>query len=302
MRGETIHTRLFDLRHTFESAQPLTFHGDYDVSANFLLFAAGKNMISVNSNENITDCRLSIMSNDMGFAKKEVARRFRFSDDMGKIYKKINTDPFIDSSIKKYKGMRLTLNDPWETTVCYITSQFNNVKRIRKIIKSLINRFGADIKDSNGKVIGKAFPESSMLMNASIKELMACGTGFRAKYIKSAAEYCTNNLDLYKLNPNNYNKLKETLMEVDGIGDKVADCIILMGYGNLDAFPIDVWVKRTIEKFYFKGKNQKIKTIHEFADETWQDYKGYAQQYIFWGGRQMDKEFGAIYEGVKQRY
>lgn len=292
---------LFDLRHTFESAQPLTFHGNYDSALDSLIYTSGKNVISVMHVGNNRNGSLMVVGEDIDFAQADVAKRFRVSDNMKYIYKKINTDEFIKSSIRNYPGMRLTLNDPWETTVCYIISQFNNVKRIRLIIKNLINKFGTEIHDKNGNVIGRSFPESEVLMNASIKELMKCGTGFRAKYIKSASEYCTNNLDLYKLNSNNYDKLKEDLTEIDGVGDKVADCIILMGYGNLRAFPIDVWVKRTVEKIYFKGKDKKIDYIHEFADETWGKYAGYAQQYLFWSGRQMDKDIYAEIRGTYER-
>ena len=296
----SIEVKSFDLKHTFESAQPLTFHGDYNAQLNSLIYASKKNLISLSYTGSRKRGELVMLSEDLGFASNEVIRRFRLEDDMRYIYRKINTDKFIDLAIKRYEGMRLTLNDPWETTTCYIISQFNNVKRIRLIIKNMINTFGDEIRDKNDNVVGKSFPRSEVLINASIKELMKCGTGFRAKYIKSASEYCTNNLDLNKLNPNKYEKLKEELLEIDGVGDKVADCIILMGYGNLNAFPIDVWVKRTVENVYFKGKEKKIRDIHKFADDTWGKYQGYAQQYLFWQFRQMEKEERSIYERIKQ--
>ncbi len=292
----------FDLRHTFESAQPLTFHADYNPALNSLIYASGKNLISVMHVGGTGSGKVMVVSEDLGFASNEVIRRFRLNDNMRSIYKKINTDQFIAESIKRYRGMRLTLNDPWETTVCFIISQFNNVKRIRSIIKNMVARFGEPILDGDNKIIGRAFPSSEILRNASIKELMKCGTGFRARYIKSAAEYCTDNLDLYGLNQNDYYGLKEALMEIDGVGDKVADCIILMGYGNLNAFPVDVWVKRTIEKVYFKGKKKKIKEIHKFAEDMWQNWRGYTQQYLFWHFRQMKNDERRVYEGIKQRY
>jgi N-glycosylase/DNA lyase len=301
MRGKTIDVELFDLRHTFESAQPLTFHADYDMAMNRLSYSSGKSIIGLWSSGSPRNCQLTVTGGGAN-AVREVKKRFRLSDDMKLVYEKINTDKFISDAIRKYEGMRLTLNDPWETTVCYIISQFNNVKRIRGIVKNIISRYGANIIDDKGNVIGKSFPQSDALINADIKGLMACGTGFRAKYIKSAAEYCTNNLDLYSLNAKRYDRLKENLMCIDGIGDKVADCIILMGYGDLSAFPIDVWVKRTVETVYFNKKEKRIDDIHEFADEMWKGYAGYAQQYLFWGFRQMGKQTGEIYEGVKQRY
>jgi len=73
-------------------------------------------------------------------------------------------------------------------------------------------------------------------------------------------------------------------MEIKGIGSKVADCIILMGYGNFNAFPIDVWMKRTLENLYFNSEPQKVKDLHSFAMEKWGKYRGLAQQYIFFYG------------------
>lgn len=271
----------FDLRHTFESAQPITFYADYSEHGNSLIYPSGKNLIHISSDGK----SINVASNNILEAVNDVYRRFRLDDDMASIYKRINTDEHIANAIRKYKGMRLTVNDPWETTLCFIISQFNNVKRIRLIVKRIIENYGSDITDESGKVVAKSFPKSEELAGVPEKELFACGTGFRAKYIAHAAEYCTNNLDLYKLNPDDYGKLKEELMEIQGVGDKVADCIALMGYGNLNAFPIDVHIKRAMEKLYFDGKKKKIKDIHAFADEYWPSVAGYAQQYIFHSGR-----------------
>ncbi|MCW6160462.1 MAG: hypothetical protein LVQ95_05265 [Candidatus Micrarchaeales archaeon] len=276
-----IEVREFDLKHTFESAQPLTFYADYSKEENSLSYASGGTIIKVSFKGTPQKGQLNITSNDILSAKAEVKKRFRLDDDMEKIYKRINTDVHVGRAIDRYEGMRLTVNDPWETTVCFIISQFNNVKRIRLIVRKIIERYGRDIIDNNGKVAGKSFPKSEDLLKVSEKNFLACGAGFRAKYLVHAADYCTNNLNLYKLNPNNYGKLKEELMEIQGVGDKVADCIALMGYGNLNAFPIDVHVKRAMERLYFNGEKKKIKEIHEISDRMWDAYRGYAQQYLF---------------------
>lgn len=269
----------FSLLHTVDSAQPLTFFGDY--SNDGVRYPAGRDYMNVQHTGTAKHGELVAKCLDRNFAKKELWRRFRLHDNMQYVYKKINTDGHLDAAIKRYEGMRLTLNDPWETTVCFIISQFNNVKRIRMIVKNLINRYGTDILDGDGNVIGKSFPRSADMEDAARKELMACGTGFRAKYIMHAVDYCTNNINLDRLNPRDYDKLKESLMEIDGIGEKVADCIILMGYGNLNAFPIDIHIKRSMEKLYFNGKKKKLKDIGEIAEQMWGGYKGYAQQYLF---------------------
>ena len=83
-----------------------------------------------------------------------------------------------------------------------------------------------------------------------------------------------------------YEDAKDRLMELNGVGDKVADCILLFGYNKFEAFPIDVWVKRVVERAYFNGRKRSIRQIHDFSVERWGKYRGYAQQYIFWYGRE----------------
>ncbi len=277
--------KVFNLRHTFESAQPLTFHANFDDVSNTLTYVHGGHIINMGHDGNVDSGNIFVASKDIAYAAKEVSKRFRISDNMPQIYKKIGTDGFMRDAIASYKGMRLTLNDPWESTAVFIISQFNNVKRIRLITKSLIEKFGVPIKDEYERDAGKTFPESGRIASASEKELTKCGLGFRAKYIKKAAEHCTYNLDLSKLNGKSYDQIKDSLLEIDGIGEKVADCIALMGYGKLEAFPIDVWVQRTLSKAYFRGRKTPIRKLHEFAYERWGKYQGYAQQYLFHSGR-----------------
>ena len=271
----------FNLRHTIESAQPLTFYSDYDFRRGVVSYVSGNHLIKIGFTGNGTGCRIRLESDDMGFAKRDSVKRFGLKEDMEKIYSNISTDRFMLSSIRKYRGMRVTLNDPWETTLCFIISQYNNVKRIRLIVKRFMDKFGSEILDENGNVIAKGFPTSEDLLGFSEKDFRNSGAGFRAKYIKRAADYCTNNLDLYTLRNKRYDELKEELMTISGVGDKVADCIALMGYNRFEAFPIDVWVKRTLERLYFKGKTKKIRELHRFAQERWGNYRGYAQQYLF---------------------
>ncbi len=271
----------FDIKHTLESAQPMTFYADYDFGDGVVKYTSEGRFIKAVFLGNSRDCSVGLYSNDIGFAKKDFVKRFALKDNMEDIYSHISTDEYLISSIKRYHGMRVTINDPWETTLCFIMSQYNNVKRIRLIIKNFISEFGEEITDNNGKRIAKNFPTSEELTKFTEKDFIGCGAGFRAKYIVKAADYCTNNLDLYKLKNKSYDEIKEQLMEITGVGDKVADCIALMGYGKMEAFPIDVWIKRTLEGIYFKGKSKRIIDLHKFAEDRWGIYRGYAQQYLF---------------------
>lgn len=281
MNSANLNVKVFNLKHTFESAQPLTFYADFDEIINSLTYPSDGHIINIMHAKESDS--LFVASNNIDYAIKEVRERFRLDDRMEYIYKQINTDRFMDSAIKNFWGLRLTSNDPWEATLVFIISQFNNVKRIRKTTKSIIEKYGEWISYGDNKI--KDFPKPKEIAVASEKELIGCGAGFRAKYIKDAAEFCTYNINLENLKGKEYDEIKETLLEINGVGNKVADCIALMGFGKLEAFPIDRWVKRTMETVYFKGKETSIKKIAEFAAEHWGDYAGYAQQYIFWNGR-----------------
>lgn len=277
--GNELTVKNFDVRHTIESGQPLTFLADCDWKKNKFSYVDNgkKTTFRISGNPNATTLMLARGAPN---AMDSAIERFRLNEKLDSIYDKINTDKFMHSAISKYKGMRLTKNDPWETTVCFILSQYSNIKRIRQNVRSVVDTYGTQTIDGSTR-----FPTSEELMEASEKQLRGLGLGFRAKYIQHAAEYCTNNMDLNKLGRKEYSLLKESLMEIHGVGDKVADCIALMGYGRLEAFPIDVWIKRTMENTYFGGKKTKVEKIHDFASEQWGRHRGYAQQYIFHASR-----------------
>lgn len=275
-----IRVKWFNLKDTFESAQPLTFTSDYFPEESKLVYVEGDSIIEVVQDPSKPDL-LRVSGTDPAAAEASAKLRLRLGDDMAAIHEVIATDDFMARAIAAYPGLRLTLNDPWEATVCFIISQFNNVKRITQITRRLMDRFGIGVEGTGLK----SFPTSEMLSHASERDFLDCGAGFRAKYLRAAADYCTNNIDLNRLRAKEYPELKEELLQMTGVGDKVADCIALMGYGKLEAFPIDTWVKRILEKTYFPGKKMKVRSLHEFAAERWGALGGYAQQYLFHYGR-----------------
>lgn len=277
----TMAARDFNLLHTFASAQPLSFIGHYDAERNSLSYSYDNETVRVFQGED----SLRISGSSPRCAK-EITKRFRLGDSMESVYSEISKDDSVAESVRRYRGLRLTLNDPWESTIVFIISQFNNVKRIRRITQSVMERFGSSV----GSLM--SFPAMDALAEASERDLLSCNAGFRAKYIKGAAEYCRSSLDLYGLRGKGYDTIKESLLEIPGVGDKVADCIALMGYGELEAFPIDTWVKRTMERRYFDGKSTSIKRLHEFAYKYWGNMSGYAQLYVFHGGRMEGRSHG----------
>ncbi|MBI5253484.1 MAG: hypothetical protein HY930_03690 [Euryarchaeota archaeon] len=192
--------------------------------------------------------------------EEHVLKLLRAGDDLNKIYKKISTDAAIKRAIKNYRGLRVTLSDPWETLVCFICSINNNIPRIRKNVQSLMRE---------GRVLT---PEE--ILKA---DLSKCSLGFREKFLKETAELVLSH-DFKKIGETDYKTAKQTLMEFPGVGEKVADCVLLYGYGFLQAFPIDVWIQRAMEKYYRKKKPAEIR---KFAEERWGSCAGYANTYLY---------------------
>jgi N-glycosylase/DNA lyase len=277
-----------DIKSSIESGQPLTFYSEYsnDGKIETLRYPTQKGIISISRNLSSTDSiDFSFFGNySESTARAEIIKRLALDHDVEGIYAAISTDKFMKAAVSGFYGMRVTSNETWEATLCFIISQFNNIKRIRGIIKKLVLRFGEPII-VNGKE-ERLFPSPEAISKASIDQLLACGTGFRAKYIKSAAKVFSTDKRYSKLSEMDYDSAKELLLQIDGVGDKVADCVLLFGCNKLESFPIDLWIKRVVETVYMNGRIKPIKTIHAFAEKKWGVNAGYAQQYLFWHGRQ----------------
>ncbi|MFH0890217.1 MAG: DNA glycosylase [Candidatus Aenigmatarchaeota archaeon] len=194
----------------------------------------------------------------------------RETDDLKIIYKKIDTDSVMNEAIEKYNGLRITKSNPWETTVSFICSANNNIKRIRKNVQSLM---------INGVVMTPAEILKTDLNYAKL--------GFREKFLKKSSEMIVGGHSLEEIKKMKYDEAVEHLMKLHGVGNKVANCILLFGYGFLEAFPVDTWISKAMTKIYFGGKKASVDKIQSFAQDRWGKYAGYANQYLFCYARQL---------------
>jgi N-glycosylase/DNA lyase len=183
-------------------------------------------------------------------------------------------------------GMRI-LNQPiWECLISFILSSNNNVKRISGIVERLSERFGEDM---GGYYV---FPTPHALAQAGAEGVAACGAGYRAEYVAEAARaVASGTLDLECLPRLGYAEAQAKLMKLLGVGEKVADCVLLYSCVYREAFPVDVWVRKAVTSYYpTAGKTPK--EIHAFADRRFGKLAGLAQQYLFYFERCI-KENGA---------
>ena len=199
--------------------------------------------------------------------------------DVPKILAEVNNDAYMHQAIDKLWGMRILNQELWETVASFILSQNNNVPRIRGIIHRLSERFGEHLTLAG--YVDYSFPSPDALATATNDELLACGTGYRASYLRDAAQaVVSGKLSLTAMKQMSYPEAKQELMRQNGIGEKVADCICLFSLGHLAALPIDVWIKRIFETLYlYRGATHR--EIREFAHSYFKDGVGYAQQYLF---------------------
>lgn len=192
------------------------------------------------------------------------------------------TDTYLQAAVNYGSGIRILKQDLWEMIVSFIVSQQNNIKRIRKCIALLCERYGIRRETPQGQVY-YAFPTPESLAGAKFDELAQCNLGYRNKYIKKTAQsICMGEVSLEKISTMPYRNAVEELKKLCGVGDKVAECICLFALHQLDAFPIDTHIKKVLECRYPKG----------FPFDAYAGYAGVIQQYIFYYDLAGEKKLG----------
>ncbi|NYZ75069.1 8-oxoguanine DNA glycosylase [Candidatus Micrarchaeota archaeon] len=210
-----------------------------------------------------------------GASVKEMRNYFALDHDLNAVYREISVDDNLRKAVKEFRGLRILRQEPWECAVSFLCSQNSNIPRIEKMLYNLRKRFGTPLdKDT------RAFPTPAQLSKATEKQLKQCGLGYRAKYVKKFADHIARHKDDFlALKKLSYEKAREKLMNHLGIGPKVADCVCLYALEKLEAFPIDAWMKKVLEKKY--GKKEGYAKSAEFARKRFGRFAGYAQLYLF---------------------
>ena len=212
------------------------------------------------------------------------------NNDLDKIYASISTDSNIKSAIKEYRGMQILRQDPWECLVSFICSSASNIPRISRNIENICNNFGTSLKF--GSIERNSFPSPEALAKAGENKLRMLGLGYRASYLANTARIIsTGSLNLMDLRKSSYQDALNSLVLLDGVGDKVANCIMLFSLDKPNAFPVDVWIQRALQEWYLGDQDKKIspKNMRIWAHSYFGDYAGYANQYLFQHRRLLKK-------------
>lgn len=199
---------------------------------------------------------------------------FDLDNDYERIQKSFGFDEIILKAANFSKGIHILKQEAFETVISFIISANNNIPRIKKIIELLCRNFGKEIKYKNNTFY--AFPKAQDLAILTLKDLDIIRAGFRSKYILDAAIKIFNNeVDLLNISFLPYEEAKNELLKIKGVGDKVADCILLFSFSRYNAFPKDVWIKRIMNNCYGDCECTRFG-----------DYAGIAQQYLYYYGRE----------------
>ncbi|WP_428325839.1 DNA-3-methyladenine glycosylase family protein [Nitrosopumilus sp.] len=213
---------------------------------------------------------------------------FRNKDNLDEIIKSISKDKTVKIAVKKYPGLRIIKQDPFQCLISFIVSSNSNIQKIKTNLENISQKFGERIEYKNQEFF--LFPNAKTLSKASINEIKNCGVGYRAKFIKDASKIISSGkVTLEDLKTSSYFDAKKKIRIIPGIGNKVADCILLFSLDKLEAFPLDRWMIRILEKYYSKKFQIDTKTItekqydilHEKIVDHFGQYAGYAQQFLF---------------------
>jgi N-glycosylase/DNA lyase len=220
---------------------------------------------------------------------------FGLNDDLAQISQRIDKDEYVRKALRRFEGLRIVRQVPWECLISFICATYKNIAAIELMLSKLSVKFG-EKKAFEGYDF-YLFPAVEKLAFASEHDLQECGLGYRAKYVQETAKKIHDeNINLESLKTLSYLEARKILVEFPGVGLKVADCVLLFSLEKMEAFPVDVWVKRVILNHYQNHfpepivkkllshaslTNGEYEKLNAFGRSYFGQYAGYAQEYLY---------------------
>jgi N-glycosylase/DNA lyase len=232
---------------------------------------------------------------------------FGLNDNLAEIEQSINKDSYISTALKQFKGLRLIRQNPWECLISFICATYKNISAIEQTLYKMSQKYGEKrcFDDQNFWL----FPSVEKLSTTNVAGLEECGLGYRARYVQATAKRIHDEqINLEHFKHLSYVEAKKRLFEFPGVGLKVADCVLLFSLGKMNAFPVDVWVKRILLNNYVEQlpqdlikrlqyhdslSNGEYEKLCMFAQNYFGNYAGYAQEYLYYYERKQKYVFSA---------
>ncbi len=274
---------IFDAVKTFECGQIFRFESNDSGKTYF--GALEDRIIKITQKDPHT---LIISSNKNSNLEKIVNSFFRTNDNYLDMQKSINIDDLMKKVVNYSNGLHLLNQDNFECSISYILSQCSNIPRIKRNLKDLGKLYGKSVIFEDQEFF--LFPSRSDLINVTEEEFRDLGFGYRAKYLRNFIKNYPIFLGEPVLDSEIFN---QKLQNIEGIGQKVADCIQLFAYGDISHFPVDTWMEKFMIKFYNDGKKISKKNIRELGSSLFGKWAGYAQEFIYYYARNHPQFFSS---------
>ena len=273
----------FELDHIFDCGQCFRWNKQEDGS---YIGVIGSGVLQVSKNKNNV-CFEGVIEGDINSI---VYDYFDLGTDYNVFKRELSKiDDNMKKSIEFGSGIRILNQDLWEMIISFIISANNNIPRIKGIIDRISKKVGKKIEWRGQEYY--LFPTISEMSSLSVADFRELGAGFRDKRLYKTTQMILNgevSLDFLE-KCNDTALIREELLKLDGVGEKVADCIMLFALKRFDSFPIDVWVRRVMNTLYIHNEDEtKVskKDINNTANELFGDIRGIAQQYLFYWARE----------------
>ena len=272
----------FDLTHTFMCGQCFRWYENDD--GTYTGIAYGKPVKMALEGDTLT------VYNTTEEDIKEIWLNYLdLNRNYAEVKKKYHKDKYVSKAMEFGYGIHILNQDVFECLISFIISTQNQIPRIKKIVAALSERYGKVCKIGDKTLY--SFPTAQELKDVKPEDIADLKAGYRADYIVDAvAKVLSGEVDLDRLKELPYAEAKKELMKIRGVGPKVADCVLLFSCSKSEAFPVDVWVQRTMRTLYM-DEGATNKQIEQKAAELFGEYAGFAQQYLFYYSRENDNKW-----------
>ena len=234
-------------------------------------------------NGSVIEYETSSTGNNERSIKKFFDLDRRYSD----IFDTFRDDLFLSPAMKAHAGLRVLTQDPWETMISFILSTASNIPRIKGNIERLCTSYGIKRKDMFGEYFN--FPTALKLAAASEDDFKKLGFGYRAPYVLNSSIIIAEDPDfISSIATMSYENGKKKLCELPGVGEKVADCVLLFSFGFGESFPVDTWILKVLKKYYQADDAISAKKASEFGRKRFGMYAGVVQQFMFEYARELN--------------
>lgn len=211
-----------------------------------------------------------------------LAEYLQIGVDLDRVLETFPDDEPMRAAVAACRGLRLLRQDPWECLASFILSSTKQIVQIQQIVAALCERFGDALPVPTGHEPAFGFPSAARLAACAESELRECKMGFRApNLLRTARIIAAGELNLERLRGSSVDAARAELVRLPGVGNKIANCVLLFAYGFQQAFPVDVWVLKALQQLYFPKRRVSSKRLARFTSTHFGVNAGYAQQYLF---------------------